>query len=187
MIRKSGVWHIGGWLASSVIVACASSNSAGSADFPGVSDFSGSGASSNSGENGAGGASLEIPRFGDGGVSLPPEQETSATFELPHAGLRFVYSANPDTNTVAVIDGTNLAIHSVQAGAQPRFLQTLAGADAAIVLNVASGDASIIRTADTGISTMAKVPVQPGSNAIAVAPDGKHAIVYYDATSTAAA
>jgi YVTN family beta-propeller protein len=110
---------------------------------------------------------------------LPPEEEVSAEFELPHAGLNYVYAANPDADSVAVIDASTLAISSVEAGDEPRFLQTLAGVDKAIVLNVGSEDATVITTVD-GVSTARSVEVQPGSNAIAVAPDGNHAVVYYN-------
>lgn len=111
---------------------------------------------------------------------LPQEVERTTSFELPHAGERFVYAANPDSNTVAVIDATTLSIQTVEAGARPRFLQTLAGKDAAIVLNVDSHDATILRTTAAG-STTTKVDVERGSNAIAVSADGKHAVVYFDA------
>jgi hypothetical protein len=114
---------------------------------------------------------------------LPPEKETNATFELPHAGENFVYAANTESDTVAVIDSRNLAIQIVQAGDKPRFLQTLAHSDAAIVLNVGSNDATIIRTDQrTGASRTSSVLVKPGSNAIAVADDGKHAVVYFDSS-----
>jgi YVTN family beta-propeller protein len=113
-------------------------------------------------------------------TSLPPEVELSLDFELPHAGRRYVYAANPKSDTVAVIDASTLAITSVEAGDQPTFLQTLAGADAVVVLNVGSSDASIIRTSG-GESTSTTVPVQEGANAIAVSGDGAHAVVYFDA------
>lgn len=112
--------------------------------------------------------------------ALPPEVELSFEFELPHAGERYVYAANPESDTVAVIDARTLAIQAVEAGDEPRFLQTLGGSDAVVVLNVASSDASIIRTSG-GKSSSETVPVQAGANAIAVAPNGKHAIVYFDA------
>jgi YVTN family beta-propeller protein len=122
---------------------------------------------------------------GAGGTTaaLPPEQETVTSFELPHAGEHFVYVANTDSDTVAVIDATKLTIQLVQAGDQPRFLQTLAGTDSAIVLNVGSHDATVIRTDTTGASKTSSVFVKPGSNAIAVSPDGTHAVVYFDSSS----
>lgn len=116
---------------------------------------------------------------------LPPEVEQDFEFELPHSGQRYVYAVNPDTDTVAVIDANSLAIQSVEAGDEPRFLQTLAGTDAAVVLNAGSADATVIRTAN-GKSTTTTVSVQAGTNAIAVAPDGKHAVVYFDAEQRSA-
>lgn len=128
--------------------------------------------------NGAPAASASAP-------SLPAEMELSFEFELPHAGERYVYAVNPESDSVAVIDATSLAIHGVEAGDEPTFLQTLAGSDSAIVLNVRSSDATLIRTSD-GSSTAVSVPVQVGANAIAVAPDGKHAVVYFDSNSRGA-
>ena len=113
----------------------------------------------------------------DAGTSVPVEVEVTPEFELPHAGQRYVYAVNPERDSVAVIDATTLEIHSVDAGDEPKFLQTLAGQDQAIVLNVKSEDATVIRTS-AGSSTTSFVDVAPGSNAIAVAPDGKHAVVY---------
>jgi hypothetical protein len=113
---------------------------------------------------------------GTGGVIIA-EQEEIPEFELPHAGQRYVYAVNPERDSVAVIDATTLEIHSVDAGDEPKFLQTLAGRDQAIVLNVKSEDATVIRTSG-GSSETSFVDVAPGSNAIAVAPDGKHAVVY---------
>ena len=134
-----------------------------------------------SGGSGGGGGSFGGGTGGSGGGGLPPEQETNQTFELPHAGEHYVYVANPDTDNVAVIDAATLGIHVVEAGDEPTFLQTLAGKDAAIVLNVGSSDATIIRTAG-GVSRTSRVSVKPGSNAIAVSPDGTHAVVYFDPT-----
>jgi YVTN family beta-propeller protein len=165
------------------VVACgslsSSSNGSSGGDVPAVpsgSDQSGGfGAAS-----GAGGFSAGFSPA-DAGVALPPETEAKASFQLPQAGQHYVYVANPDGDTVAVIDAATLAIQTVEAGDQPRYLQTLAGTDSAVVLNVGSNDATIIRTAN-GVSTTTSVKVQQGSNAIAVAPDGKHAVAYFDET-----
>lgn len=110
---------------------------------------------------------------------LDDEEEVQVQFELPSAGERYVYAANPDSNSVAVIDSETLAIQSVEAGDTPTFLQSLGGRDAAIVLNVRSDDATIIRTSD-GVSRTSTVDVVSGSNAIAVGPDGRHAVVYFN-------
>lgn len=110
---------------------------------------------------------------------LEDEEEVLVQFELPSAGERYVYAANPENNSVAVVDSTTLAIQSVEAGDRPTFLQTLASKDAAIVLNVNSDDATIIRTVN-GVSRTSEVDVVSGSNAIAVSPDGKFAVVYFN-------
>src|SRR5690606_23873866 len=110
---------------------------------------------------------------------LEDEEEVVVQFELPSAGERYVYAANPESNSVAVIDSETLAIQSVEAGDRPTFLQSLGGRDAAIVLNVNSNDATIVRT-DKGVSTTSEVDVVAGSNAIAVAPDGSTAVVYFN-------
>jgi YVTN family beta-propeller protein len=174
-------WHIGlsGLGVLGVAVACSASDASGTAGAPGGTNFDGTGAGAGANFTpGSGGASSGAST--GGAPALPPEKETSTNFELPHAGESFVYAANPDSNTVAVIDATTLGIQTVEAGTQPKFLQTLGGTDAAIVLNVGSSDATIIRTSASGKSTTTRVDVAPGSNAIAVAPDGKHAIVYFD-------
>ncbi len=110
----------------------------------------------------------------------PPEIEMHRSFLTPQAGGRFVYVANPARDTVAVIDSTSLSIQSVEVGRRPTYLMTVTGRDEAIVLNVGSNSASILRTT-TGTGTrVSSVPVFQGANAIAIAPDGRHAIVYLD-------
>ena len=110
---------------------------------------------------------------------LPPETEIKVDFQQPQASERFVYAANPDAGTVSIIDAMTQAIQTVETGDHPTYLRTLAGTDDAIVLNVGSDDAAILRTPDKGVS-ISHVGVVHGANAIAVAPDGKHAVVYFD-------
>ena len=187
MLESKIAWHMGlsGVGALAVAVACGSSRRQRVLrDSLGVEKHqtrSGSGA-----DSGGDFFEKQRQRRTSGGrryrSALPPEQETKVNSELPAAGQHFVYVANPDSNTVSVIDAKSLAIQTVQAGAQPTFLQSLGGADAAIVLNVGSFDATIVRTKNGTASTTSTVGVQRGSNAIAVAPDGLHAVVYYDET-----
>ena len=120
--------------------------------------------------------------FGGGGPAVdagPPEIEERRDFETPRAGARYVYVANPRRDTVAVIDSTTLAIRSVEAGDGPTYLSSVPGRDVAIVLNVGSDDATILRTDASGTGTTT-VPVVDGTNAIAIAPDGRHAIAWLD-------
>jgi hypothetical protein len=116
---------------------------------------------------------------------LPPEVEVRRDFEQPQASERFVYAANPESGTVSIIDAQTLAIQTLETGDRPTFLRTLANSNDAIVLNVGSQDATIIRSPERGIRTIT-APVVRGANAIAVAPDGKHAVVYFNAGFSAA-
>ncbi|HKP57133.1 MAG TPA: hypothetical protein VJV78_10445 [Polyangiales bacterium] len=125
-------------------------------------------------------------------TSLPPEVELTVDLQLPQASEHYVYAANPEAGTVAVIDATTQAIHSIVTGDHPTYLRTLAGRDSAIVLNVGSTrqssvapTASVIRTRD-GASTSNEIDVVAGANAIGVAPDAKHAVVYYDSSYASA-
>jgi hypothetical protein len=54
------------------------------------------------------------------------------------------------------------------------------GQDLALVLNVGSRDASLLRTT-AGETRALRLEVGHDANAIAIAPDGKHAILYFDA------
>jgi hypothetical protein len=111
---------------------------------------------------------------------LPPEVEMELNFEEPQASQRFVYAVNPDNGTVSIIDAETQAIQTLETGDRPSFVRTLQGTDDAIVLNTGSADATILRSAN-GAVTLSTVNVVDGANAIAVAPDGKHAVVYFDA------
>jgi hypothetical protein len=92
-----------------------------------------------------------------------------------------VYIANPLRDSVAVIDSQTLAISSIEVGRRPTTLNTMDGRDECIVLNNGSNTASILRTVD-GVTRTSQVPTLEGGNAIAIASDARHAIVYYDST-----
>jgi hypothetical protein len=124
-------------------------------------------------------------------TTLPPEVEVQVDLQLPQASENYVYAANPEAGTVAVIDAATQAIHTVETSGRPTYLRTLAGADAAIVLNQGSSQqsstptATVIRTRAES-STSSEIEVVSGANAIGVAPDAKHAVVYYNATYASA-
>jgi hypothetical protein len=171
------------------IAACASSkNSAGELGGIGSSaDAGASGKLPSFGGNGAdqrGGAPVGAGGT-TGAVTLPPEMKVKLDFEQPQASDRFVYAANPSAGTVSIINAETQVIQTLETGDKPTFLRTLAGTDDAIVLNAGSDDATILRSPGTGTKT-STVPVVRGANVIAVAPDGKHAVVYFNADYSAA-
>ncbi len=171
--RMKSVWHVPTLgLAWMLTASCATSlnSDKASAGFPGSTNTAPKPMAGT-------GGSASVP----GATPIPAETEAALDFEQPHAGEHFCYVVNPDTNRVAVIDAATLAIHSEETGENPSYLETLRGKDIAIVLNTASNDASIIRTSASGSSTVTRVPLSAGSNTIRVAPDGQHAIAFFDA------
>ncbi len=155
-------------------------------DDSGLGFGPGDGTDDGAGDNDGNGA----PKGGSGGSSAgsggaaapepaPPEVEEQVDLEVPRAGGRYVFAANPRRDTVAVIDSTSLAIRTVQVGDKPAFLATVPGQDVALVINAGSADASIIRSTPAG-SAVSTVPVSPGANRLSVASNGAHALAWYD-------
>jgi hypothetical protein len=116
---------------------------------------------------------------------LPPEVERTLDLQLPQASEHYVYALNPSAGTVAVIDAQTQAIQTVKTGTRPTYLRTLPGTDSAIVLDVGSNKASVIRTRGDS-SSKSDLAVGGGANAIAIAPDGKHAVVYFNSSYASA-
>jgi len=111
--------------------------------------------------------------------------ELAVDLQLPQASENYVYAVNPEAGTVAVIDARTQAITTVKTGNRPTYLRTLDGTDDAIVLNVGANKASVIRNREGG-PTKTDLAVTAGANAIAVAPDAKHAVVYYNSSYSSA-
>lgn len=155
-------------LGARTMSACGSSASANEAGARGFFD---------AGFGGGGAAARDSATVAD--IPLPPEVEETRSFELPQAGARYVYVANPRRDSVAVIDSRTLAIQTVEAGDAPTYLVTIPGRDEAVVLNVNSNTATILRTAE-GRTRTAQVPVVPGANSVAVAPGGRRAVAFLD-------
>jgi DNA-binding beta-propeller fold protein YncE len=116
---------------------------------------------------------------------LPPEIEVALSFDAPQAGKTSVYVPNPVTNRVAVVNANTFAIESVAVGSQPTFAATVPGEDIALVLNVGSRDAALLRT-EGGKTATTAIEVGHDANAIAMAPDGQHAVIYLNANASGA-
>lgn len=148
------------------------------ADF-GVGSSAGFGPGSNLGTSTTGAGS-------GGGGGLPPEVELEEDFRVPVATGRFVWTANPDSNRVALIDAVDFGIETLEAGFGPTYLAALPGEsderNSAIVLNTISNDASLFRARDTtDVITAKPAKVHADANAWAVSPSGRWAIAWTDA------
>ncbi len=140
----------------------------------------------NDGTENSGGMPNINPGSGASGGSLPvlpPEQENESAYELPVLSGRWVWSANPDSGQVALIDTRDLSVRLTRAGYGPTYLAPLRASDddasAAIVLNVKSADASVMRLSD-GELRVSTVPTHEGANAWAVSASGRWAIAWSD-------
>jgi hypothetical protein len=170
------------WLLVALSVAgSACSNS--SADASGSAFAPGAAAgSSNSGQgtgNGPGTLPGE-PETSDAGAPLPPEKELDQTFRAPVATGKVLWSANPDSGRVALIDAETLAVRMTNAGFGPTYLAAVPsakGTDSAIVINVGSNDATWFTATAKQISSTT-IPTHQGANSWAISSDGRFAIAW---------
>ncbi len=122
-----------------------------------------------------------------GSTPLPPEKELEGSYLAPVTTGKYVWSANPDSGRVALIDATSLQVHTVDAGFGPTYLAALPGqngaaANAAIVLNVLGNDATLMRIQSDGSIGTKTLPTQADANSWAIGPTGHWAIAWSDAS-----
>ncbi len=174
------------WLTLGVVISAGGLASCSAADSK-TAASSPAGPGKNDGSYAAGGSRVNSGNEQTGGstsaatTTLPPEDKIDLDVEIPRASGNYVYAANPDRDSVAVINPTNLAIQTVSVDAAPRGLETLPNRDAAIVVNTGSSTVSVLTTDNEGKTSVATLPVMRGANAAVASPDGNYALVYYDA------
>lgn len=135
--------------------------------------------------NQAAGGSSNNPGGGQGEpiTPPPPEKELDQSFRAPVATGKLLWSANPDSGRVALIDAQTLSVRMTNAGFGPTYLAAVpskSGTDSAIVLNVGSHDASWFKATATQIDTTT-IATHVGANAWSVSAEGKYAIAWTDA------
>lgn len=158
---------------------CCSMESEGSADSapqPGGP----SNPSAGSGNSGAIGGTGAGPIDGSGGEpALPPEKELEASFLAPVVTGKFVFSANPASGRVAVIDAETYAVRLFNAGFAPTYLSALPGNRGAIVINALSHDTTWFEMSGDEVTQVdVALQVHAGANAWAVSPDARFAIAW---------
>jgi YVTN family beta-propeller protein len=164
-----------------LVCACGASDSASSAGSYKAAD---AGYSNAWGGSYGAGAPIAIGMGGSmaaGGspAALPPEQEQKLDFLAPQAGAHYVYVANPSRNSVSVIDSSTLGIIEQFPGDSPTYVATVPGQDIALVINAGSHTLRILTGADMNDSP---IPIVNKANTIAIAPDGLHAVIWFDAS-----
>jgi len=116
-------------------------------------------------------------------AELPPEMELDQSFRAPVATGKILWSANPDSGRVALIDAQTLTVRMTNAGFGPTYLAAVpskSGVDSAIVLNVGSHDANWFKATASEITSVT-IATHVGANAWSVSADGKYAIAWTDA------
>jgi DNA-binding beta-propeller fold protein YncE len=114
----------------------------------------------------------------------PPEQEIESSFLVPVVTGKFVWSANPTSGRVALIDASSLAVRVYNAGFGPKYLAAIPGGAGAIVINELSHDATLFRM-DAGEEVRAyegRLPIHEDANAWSISPDGAFALAWSDAS-----
>ena len=172
----TGSWVV---LTAAAIAACSSA-----LDDSAASPSRGSG--NGTGSNIGGSTSLGGINSSGGGsaVVVPPEQEEDQNFRAPVVSGRWVWTANPDTGKVAVIDAKNFTVRLADAGQAPTYLTALpsdANTSKALVINSKSQDATLLSAGDTGdVTASSPIPLQPNANTWAVSKSGHFAIAWTD-------
>ncbi len=163
----------------------------GASDDDGAAGSGGSGAAAPAdasvGSGGTGGGSTS-----DGSVpeAAPPEQELESSYRTPVSTGRYVWTANPDSGRVALIDAFTMEIRIEEAGFGPTYLAAISDPlatddNSAIVLNVHSHDATLFQVAKDGALTKRSFETHEGANAWVVSPNGNWAIAWTEAPSSA--
>src|SRR6478752_6614957 len=174
-LRASGKWLL---LSATALAACSSAgDSAPRGSLPG-GNFDGAGGSSfGNGSSAAGSSSAGAP-------SPPAETEEAQSYRAPVVSGRWVWTANPDTGKVAIVDAKNFSVRLADAGVGPTFLSALpsdAKSSRALVINVGSKDATLLHASESGaVSAVGPIPLQANANAWTVSKTGKFALAWTD-------
>jgi DNA-binding beta-propeller fold protein YncE len=133
----------------------------------------------NLGDGTSTGASSSGGSGGSGIIVVPPEKELEQSFLAPVVTGKFVFSANPKSGRVAVIDADTYAVKLFNAGFGPKYLTAIPGDQGAIVINELSHDTTIFQLSGDEVSLAdVSLPVHDDANAWATSPDGRFAIAW---------
>lgn len=165
-----------------LLLACGGSDdsSGGYASRPG---------SANTGTGGINGSSTTgggvVTGTTGGVIEPPPEREVEGSFRAPVATGKYLWSANPDSGRVAIIDTETLEIQVVDAGFGPTYLAALPPSDesvaAAIVINVLSQDATLFELDGEGAVESETFSLHAGANRWSISGGGRWATAWTDA------
>ncbi len=118
---------------------------------------------------------------GEGGAPpLPEEEEDESAFRAPVATGSYLWSANPESGRVALLDARDSSVRLLSAGLRPTEvfgLPSSSGLPRAIVQNQGSSDASVL-TFDGDSIRERRIPTPELANRWAISEDGKWAVAF---------
>jgi len=142
--------------------------------------------------SGGDGATAASTGGGSDGPAEPPEMELEESFRVPVVTGRFVWSANPESGRVALIDASNLDVRTLAAGLAPTFLTAVptpgdADRNVALVINALGNDATLFDVGDGGDVASERIALHAGANAWAVSASGRYAAAWTATPASSAA
>lgn len=114
----------------------------------------------------------------DDGVQADPEPELTTRI-MPVASQRYVYVANEEARLVAKVDALTLAVQPILLEVPPHVVVASQQDDNALVLSRGAERLYLIRSEPERDEVVPLRTVR-GNNSLALSPDGRWAIAYYD-------
>jgi hypothetical protein len=115
--------------------------------------------------------------------TAPPEVERETSYRAPVVTGKYVWSANPSSGRVAIIDAESYEIRAAEAGRQPTFVAALSEQPPrALVINTGGDDASLLELQTSGEIKSSRLPLHQGADSWSVAPGGHFAIAWTDSS-----
>ncbi|HEY0468225.1 MAG TPA: hypothetical protein VGC79_28700, partial [Polyangiaceae bacterium] len=176
-MRARGMWLLYSAVGVVAVGACSSADDSASYGEQPRGSSDGSGGQLGAGPSSAGNSSAGL-------AEGPPETEEAQSYRAPVVSGRWVWTANPDTGKVAIVDAKSFSVRLADAGVGPTFLSALptdANSSKALVINVGSKDATLLRANETGaVKALGPIPLQANANAWTVSKTGKFALAWTD-------
>ena len=112
-----------------------------------------------------------------------PEVERETSYRAPVVTGKYVWSANPSSGRVAIIDAESYEIRAAEAGRKPTFVAALSEQPPrALVINTGGDDASLLELQASGEIASTRLPLHQGADSWSVAPGGHFAIAWTDSS-----
>jgi hypothetical protein len=112
-----------------------------------------------------------------------PEREIESSFRAPIVTGKYVWSANPASGRVALIDASSFEVRAVDAGFGPTQVAAVERGDdvpRALVINAQGHDATLLELDEDGTIRTRRVALHEGADSWSVSPDGRFAIAWSD-------